>query len=1763
MPDYRIRKRSAVTGELFEFAVRAPTKQEAERVAEQGIAVIEEKQTERKQPQLPRVLTGEAARTIRREEPQRNVAARAKLKPEPPAAPQQVPKFRPADWRPTIPERTVADLNRSRPPATLFLEGGKAEEEPSALQKILAEVMTARPIAGMPLTTEQLLELGMRTVDPIFRQTQRFIGAPVAGAYEAERARLARMHEGGPGTQEGSRLLDFLRGAGEHLVKPVPPYISEMVPEAPWYQTMPLEVLGDPTTYMGLGTLKAGARAAAKLFRTGAKAGETAGLLKGMPELRALPSVRRVSPDVYPEAQKALPGPKTRPQAEIAEAVPPPHEAVRERPSLPEPREPAAAAQPPESTEVSDVLAMGGKELRLPQTFMRQAKELWSEGAGPAPEGRMAGKQWVGKITESQRRELLKRAGREIAEYRADPRRYLEGAPKSVYQGALRIMDLLGGEDAAKVVTEGELPKLPALQKEALGADVVSPASMEQPVPGPPEERAIGPTGPPKGRAVAMPEAKSAAGFQERVRSTKEELKLAKERGDNDRAGVLKRKLKASRNARLDEISDALAERRNRLREVAAQPGGALSAEAERLTAEIAQLEGEYADIFPRVYGSKLIDRSTLAEVRTRGDRAKQGKFLGPMSWGNSLSYSQFVKLTEQKTAQLRKGADIGFSETAKFQDSVLTQRLVERGEENLRAELEAVRKRWAELQDKKYSLPIQKETYELHDKLDKEIQDLAEEELYLRSQVEHAKGAVETAAKAPDVGVPDIPEPPKAERAPVADVDTEGLEQPPGYLDDSVEDLLEELKEIDLEIGEDHPHIAAKREAKVSIFHRLNAALRSEALRDRSPTVLDQELDALKASLENRFERIGNAGTREEIQRELFAALDEIDEAAKGFPKREMGAQLPFGKGEARLGISERPILEPEKTGGKMGKEAGAADIAAIVGAPLAVVHDVARLADKYVGAPVVQSVMKLLTWAGKKATPEEARNWVKNSVRYLGGKFQGRKGVVTDDLQQAVAMQIEEARQGEITAAYLSKRLAQAGEKASPEERKVLYDAIHGDPAAISKLHTQELRETVEEFRRVMDDPNVGVAAELVRVGAISPEVFTMRHSPEALAEGHGYVRRLFEPRLRSAYEPKTVIEGGSARTGALKRRRDRFILMRTNVPKGTNPVVWQSKPIKYGGDFAIEHAEAIDAYKTNVSQRVHEILQANPDMELKDAVDAAEKAFKLVAPISDEKLQKLGLITDPAFLVGRTILDSTSDLAKLKFFARVAAMTDDAGKPKYVMSVLDAPQGWVKVPSGREWGVLAGKAIHPHAWDAVRTYVDMRGAVGKFADRALSYFKWYKTVASPATHVRNFVSNLVFTMLADTSPTDIRNIPYYFKAIKTLSAGPTDRLHRYMILDGVIGSDFYTAEVRTSLNALLARMGTDPTSERPFTELLRQKVFATKDWLEKGANSAYQMEDIIYKAAAYRKAFEDSYRKAIASGARETAAREAGRQAGKAIVDWFPDYGRWQGPWAQQTRRFFMPFGSFTVEATRIGAKALRERPLTLAAIVAGLAYICKESRIRNGITDELWEKIVHDQPPYARSPFMYVLKNPTTAGDVRVLNLAYFLPLGDWIGSLPADALSGVPGTPLGGGTFMQSSQSSIIGSDLPLSPVIQYPYDVIIRRSGRRWNPKEQLMEHYPVRGSILDPASSNYRLLERQFFEMAPALLGQVRNVYEAAAQKEIETVNGKFVRDVRDEVSRMLGVSISVMRGSAKRKRQAAAEEELRRIEASLGVGE
>lgn len=255
--------------------------------------------------------------------------------------------------------------------------------------------------------------------------------------------------------------------------------------------------------------------------------------------------------------------------------------------------------------------------------------------------------------------------------------------------------------------------------------------------------------------------------------------------------------------------------------------------------------------------------------------------------------------------------------------------------------------------------------------------------------------------------------------------------------------------------------------------------------------------------------------------------------------------------------------------------------------------------------------------------------------------------------------------------------------------------------------------------------------------------------------------------------------------------------------------------------------------------------------------------------------------------------------------------------------------------------------------------------------------------------------------------------------------------------------------------------------------------------------------------------------------------------------------------------------MPFGSFTVEATRIGAKALRERPLTLAAIVAGLAYICKESRIRNGITDELWEKIVHDQPPYARSPFMYVLKNPTTAGDVRVLNLAYFLPLGDWIGSLPADALSGVPGTPLGGGTFMQSSQSSIIGSDLPLSPVIQYPYDVIIRRSGRRWNPKEQLMEHYPVRGSILDPASSNYRLLERQFFEMAPALLGQVRNVYEAAAQKEIETVNGKFVRDVRDEVSRMLGVSISVMRGSAKRKRQAAAEEELRRIEASLGVGE
>jgi hypothetical protein len=281
-------------------------------------------------------------------------------------------------------------------------------------------------------------------------------------------------------------------------------------------------------------------------------------------------------------------------------------------------------------------------------------------------------------------------------------------------------------------------------------------------------------------------------------------------------------------------------------------------------------------------------------------------------------------------------------------------------------------------------------------------------------------------------------------------------------------------------------------------------------------------------------------------------------------------------------------------------------------------------------------------------------------------------------------------------------------------------------------------------------------------------------------------------------------------------------------------------------------------------------------------------------------------MGLIRDPGYVVGKIVSVMGHDIALAQMFAEMAV------NPELVSDTLRP--GFVRMGDNKALGAIAGKYVEENLARDLYTLAKAGDDAVKIYDALMAVWKEGKTVSNPATHGRNILGNIMFADFACVSPVSPANWGYFSDAwtlvVKRQAAGSVNYAELYD--QGVLGGDIGQQEFATAISAM---MGPSPNLTG-FAAVLGK--------LRENVNNAYQVEDALFKAAAYVKARK--------SGLSPKAAAEYVRQ-------WFPYYDEIaQSGTVRTLKRTIMPFYSFYAESMRIANNAIRYRPATFLKYMA---------------------------------------------------------------------------------------------------------------------------------------------------------------------------------------------------------------------------------
>ena len=180
--------------------------------------------------------------------------------------------------------------------------------------------------------------------------------------------------------------------------------------------------------------------------------------------------------------------------------------------------------------------------------------------------------------------------------------------------------------------------------------------------------------------------------------------------------------------------------------------------------------------------------------------------------------------------------------------------------------------------------------------------------------------------------------------------------------------------------------------------------------------------------------------------------------------------------------------------------------------------------------------------------------------------------------------------------------------------------------------------------------------------------------------------------------------------------------------------------------------------------------------------------------------------------------------------------------------------AQRGWQnsRLPEHNyAYGTLQGKWVDPELWQYIKNEFDtQRGDMEELIQSfIMNPFKWTKTIGSFPTHMRNFLGNSMFSVLARNSILNPLNLKWYKRALEIHlnRAGSARADWSDLIAKGVTETQFYGADIPRVYKEIM-RFEPDQWYEKVWDRLIRYPV----DKL----GEIYNFEDSLYRVATYLK-------------------------------------------------------------------------------------------------------------------------------------------------------------------------------------------------------------------------------------------------------------------------------------------------------------------
>ena len=466
----------------------------------------------------------------------------------------------------------------------------------------------------------------------------------------------------------------------------------------------------------------------------------------------------------------------------------------------------------------------------------------------------------------------------------------------------------------------------------------------------------------------------------------------------------------------------------------------------------------------------------------------------------------------------------------------------------------------------------------------------------------------------------------------------------------------------------------------------------------------------------------------------------------------------------------------------------------------------------------------------------------------------------------------------------------LVKAEKTLSPEENKLLYIFMSGDPADFSKL-SKEALEVGDEARALISK----YAQDLVDLGLLNEKTFKKNIDI--------YMRRVYsKPGEDGQAYSNRITLGKNIKTIANN------LKPRGHKPKEVTPARFKNKWSKEGW--------YLDGKLPNGKYRIRKDYTKQERLDMGEMEDFSKSLSE----------------------TGRLL---SNDISAVKFFDDVAkkfsisAQEFKAGKLRDGTEIdknlyREIPDVNIRGTAGiKKYGELSGRYVDKYVHnDIVHTFQLTKQAddgIGKQAlniyDSLLGLWKKTKTAWNLGTHVANTMSNVILIDFAGTSHT------YLAKAARSMYNN--DKNFKDAVIHGGMGADLLSNDIRRfgvgNENMFFQKLNQMSDNKNPITNV---GDALTRMWKSKfnigrltldGLEKAYQLEDQIFRHAVYLDRLDKGFTKA-----------EAAADARK----WFIDYDI-NAPFIQQLKRTALPFVSYTYRVAPLLVEGSIRRPTALAA------------------------------------------------------------------------------------------------------------------------------------------------------------------------------------------------------------------------------------